>query len=105
MTTSTKPFILMNVFTPKPGRLDDFIALQTAALPNLNAGGAAVRGGRLYKAEDGSKAVLLSTFDSAEEFQRFIASEAFAAHRAKLTPLLDRSEPTRYELVYERGEV
>jgi len=21
------------------------------------------------------------------------------------TPLLDRSEPTRYELVYERGEV
>jgi heme-degrading monooxygenase HmoA len=59
----------------------------------------------LYRAEDGSKAVLLSTFDNAEEFQRFIASDAFAAHRAKLTPLLDRSEPTRYELVYERGEV
>ncbi len=105
MATSTKPFVLMNVFTPKPGKLDEFIALQTAALPNLNADGAGARGGRLYKAEDGSRAVLLSTFGSAEEFQRFISSDAFAAHRAKLSPLLDRSEPTRYELVYEKGEV
>ncbi len=37
--------------------------------------------------------------------QRFIASEAFAAHRDKLTPLLERSKPTRYELVYEKGDV
>ena len=105
MATSTRPFVLMNVFTPKPGKLDDFIALQTAALPNLNAAGGGARGGRLYKAEDGGKVVLLSTFDSAEEFQRFIASEAFQAHRAKLAPLIDRSEPARYELVYEKGDV
>jgi hypothetical protein len=48
MATSTKPFALMNVLTPKPGKLDDVIALQTAALPNLNAGVAGARGGCLH---------------------------------------------------------
>lgn len=105
MSDPTHAFTLMNVFTPKAGKLNEFIALQTAALPNLNPGGAGARGARLYRAQDGSKALLLSSFDSIEDFQRFMASEAFAAHRAKLLPLLDHSEPTRYELLYQRGEV
>jgi heme-degrading monooxygenase HmoA len=105
MITERKRFVLMNVFTPKAGKLDEFLALQTAALPTLTAAPRGARGGRLYRAEDGSKAVLLSVFDSAEDFQRFTSTEAFAAHRRKLFDLLERSEPTRYELVYEKGEV
>jgi hypothetical protein len=49
--------------------------------------------------------VLLSVFDSAEAAHEFSTSDAFVAHRSKLSALLERSEPTRYELVYEAGEV
>jgi heme-degrading monooxygenase HmoA len=105
MNTESKRFVLMNVFTPKAGKLDEFLSLQTAALPTLIAAPRGARGGRLYRAEDGSKAVLLSVFDSAEDFQQFTSSDALAAHRRKLSDLLERSDPTRYELVYERGDV
>lgn len=94
--------VVINVFTPKPDALDDFLTVQTAALPGLRAG---ARGSRLFRAEDGSKAVMVSVFDTPEDFQRFSESEAFAAHRAKILPLLDRSEPGRYELVYQAGDM
>jgi hypothetical protein len=43
MATSTKLFVLMNVFTPKPGKLNELVAAQPEALANLNAGGAGAR--------------------------------------------------------------
>jgi heme-degrading monooxygenase HmoA len=105
MNAERKLFVSMNVFTPKAGKLDEFLKLQVEGLPILRQGFPASRGGRLYRAEDGSKAVLLSVFDSAEAAHQFSTSDAFIAHRTKLSALLERSEPTRYELVYEAGEV
>lgn len=102
---SKGPIVVVNTFTPKPGALDEFIALQTAALPGLSADLPGFRGSRLYRAEDGSKAVLVSVFDTAEAFRRFQQSEAFAAHRARILPFLERTEPGRYEIVYEAGRI
>jgi heme-degrading monooxygenase HmoA len=105
MNAERKRFVSINVFTPKAGKLDEFLNIQVEGLPSLRKGFPASRGGRLYRAEDGSKAVLLSVFDDAEAAHQFSTSDAFLAHRAKLAPLLERAEPTRYELVYEAGEV
>ena len=105
MNTRNDSVVVINIFTPKPGALNDFLALQTAALPGLRAGTSGARGSRLYRAEDGGKVIMLSVFDTGEDFEKFTAGEAFASHRAKMLPLLEKAEPGRYQLVFQAGEV
>ena len=105
MNTRTGSVVVINVFTPKPNALDDFLAVQIAALPGLRAAATGARGSRLLRAEDGSKAVMVSVFDTPENFQQFSQSAEFAAHRTKILPLLERAEPGRYQLVYQAGDV
>jgi heme-degrading monooxygenase HmoA len=104
MSAKTDAVVVINVFTIKPNALDDFLSVQSAALPGLRAVSGA-RGTRLYRAEDGGKAVMVSVFDSPEDFKRFSESAEFAAHRAKILPYLERAEPSRYRLVYQAGDV
>jgi len=105
MNAERKRFVSINVFTPTEGKMDEFLNVQLAGLPSLRRASPSSRGLRLYRSEDGSKAALLSVVDDPEAALQFSKSEAFAAHRAKLTPLLAGSELVRYELVYEAGEV
>jgi heme-degrading monooxygenase HmoA len=105
MNTDTKPVVVVNVFTPKPGALDEFLALQVAALPGLRAGATGSRGSRLFRAEDNSKAVMVSVFDTAEDFKRFTESAPIAAHRAKMLQFLERAEAGQYQMVYQSGDV
>ena len=98
---ASKPLFNINIFTPKPGRLDDFLAAQLDGLPRLGD----IRGltqSRTFRAEDGSRAILVSGFDSLEAFRDFQNGAAFQAERARLTPLLERAEPGFYRLVQER---
>jgi heme-degrading monooxygenase HmoA len=96
---------VINVFIPKAEALDDFLAVQIAALPGLRAGATGARGSRLFRSEDNTKAVLVSVFDTAEDFRQFTESAEFAAHRAKIQPFIERAEPGRYQLVYQVGDV
>jgi hypothetical protein len=48
---------------------------------------------------------MVSEFDTPEDFKRFTESAEFAAHRAKILPFLERAEPSRYQLVYQAGDV
>ena len=105
MNAERKQFVSINVFTPKVGKMDEFLNVQLEGLPSLRKASPSSRGLRLYRSEDGSKAALVSVVDDAEVALQFSKSDAFAAHRAKLTPLLDGSELTRYELVFTDGEV
>jgi heme-degrading monooxygenase HmoA len=105
MNTETKPVVVVNVFTPKPGALDEFLALQIAALPGLRAGASGSRGSRLFRADDNSKAVMVSAFDTAEDFKRFTESAPIAAHRAKMLQFLERADAGQYQLVYQSGDV
>ena len=105
MSAETKPVVVINIFTPRPGALDDFLALQTAALPGLRAGATGSRGSRLFRAEDNGKAVMVSVFDTAEDFKRFTESAPLAAHRGKMLQLLERAEAGQYQLVYQSGDV
>lgn len=94
---------VISVFTAKPERLEEFVAAQRAALPGFPDRIPGLRGSRLYRSRDGIHAALVSTFESAEHHRRFRESDAFAGHRARLVPLLERAEPAEYELVYEAG--
>lgn len=63
------------------------------------------RGSRLYRAEDRSQVVMVSVFDTPDDLKRFNDSQAFAAHRTKILPYLLSSQPGRYDLVFEAGDV
>ena len=96
-----KPLFNISIFTPKPGRLDDFLAAQLAGLPRLGA----IRGlnqSRTFRAENGSRAVLMSGFDSLEAFRDFQNGAPFQAERARLLPLLEKAEPGFFRLVQDR---
>lgn len=104
MSTET-PLVVVNVFTPKPGRMDAFVEAQAGGLRRLAGRIPGLRGGRLYRAADGSRAILLSVFESEAQLSQWIGSGEFAAHRERILPFIDKSEAGRYELVYESGSV
>ena len=99
------PLVAINVFTPKPGQLDAFIEAQAGGLRRMAGRIPGLRGGRLYRAADGSRAILLSVFESQAAFNQWIGSPEFAEHRDRITPFIEKAEPGRYELVYESGSV
>ncbi|MGF1626108.1 MAG: putative quinol monooxygenase [Alphaproteobacteria bacterium] len=98
------PVTVINVFTPRPGRLEDLVAVQQAALPGFRGRVPGLLGSRFYRALDGRNAVLVSVFETPDDFQQFRGSDLFAAHRDRISPLLEGTNPGLYELVYEAGE-
>jgi heme-degrading monooxygenase HmoA len=100
----SKPLFHINVFTPKPGRLDDFIMAQREGVARLGE----IRGlseSRFYRAEDGSRAILIAGFDSVEAHRAFLNSAAFQAERARLLPLIESTEPGFYRLIHDRNRL
>jgi heme-degrading monooxygenase HmoA len=101
-TLTSKPLVHINIFTPKPGRLDDFITNQLEARPRLGQ----IRGlntSRLYRAEDGSRAIVVAGFDDVQAYEEFQKGAAFQAERARLMPLLEGVQPAFYRLIYDRS--
>ncbi len=100
MTTSQKrPLIQINIFTPKPGMMDAFVAAQLQGLPSLgNAPGA--RGSQWYRANDDRNVVAVAYFDDEDALRRFTETAAFAKHRQRLLPLIEGTAPAFYTLIY-----
>jgi heme-degrading monooxygenase HmoA len=98
---SSKPLFNINIFTPKPGRLDDFIGAQLDAVPRLGDI-SGLSESRLFRAEDGSRAILMACFASVEAHREFQNGAAFQEERAKLRPLLEATQAGFYRLVHER---
>jgi heme-degrading monooxygenase HmoA len=96
---------VLNIFTPKPGWLDAFVEVQRTSLPSLARNIRGFRGSRLFRAVDGTTAAMISVFDSPEDLKRWMASKPFAAHREKLSTMIDRTAPGIYEVVYEAGSI
>ncbi len=103
----TSPVVLINVFTPKPGKLDAFIEVQAAELHRLSAhaGIQGWRGGRLHRAVDGKTAVMITVFETIDDHKRWVATSAFAEHLDRVRPLIERAEPGYYELIAEAGRI
>ena len=100
-----KPVVLINTFTLKPGKMDEFLALQTEALQRFRGHIPGWRGGRLHRAVDGDTAVLMSVFDSADAHRRFLETAGFDEHRQRVLPLVEDVQPAYYEIVHESGSL
>ena len=90
----------INIFTPKPGLMEEFIALQLKGLPALSVPGS--RGSRLYRAKDDRQAILIAYFENEAAHRRFMETPAFHQHRERLLPLLENTTPGYFTLAYSR---
>lgn len=104
-SNTDRPVVLINTFTLKPGKMDEFLALQTAALQRFRGRIPGWRGGRLHRAVDGNTAVMMSVFDSADAHRRFLETTGFDEHRQQVLPLVENVQPAYYEIVHESGSL
>ena len=89
----------INVFTPKAGLMDEFMAVQLRGLPGLGPVSGS-RGSWLFRAADDRDAILIALFDDEASHRRFMQSPAFQPHRERLLPLLQSTGPAYYTLAY-----
>ncbi len=93
--------VLVNVFTPRPGQTDAFIAAQTAEYLRLKGKVDGWLGNRLYRALDGSGAVNVAHFASLAQYRAWRDSALFAEHLEIIRPLVATSAPGLYQEVYQ----
>ncbi|MBE1205654.1 antibiotic biosynthesis monooxygenase family protein [Aminobacter carboxidus] len=95
------PVAFVNIFTLKPGKLDEFIALQKVNLGRSVGNVPGWRGSRLHRSIDGNTAIMISTFDSVADHKRVHQTQGFAEHIAKVGPLIESAVPGYYQVVHE----
>ena len=102
----TGPVMLVNLFTPLPGKLDDFVRTQSAEYVRLAGKVRGYVGNRLGKAVDGSNQIVnVALFDSIENYNAWRSSDLFAEHMDIIRPLIEQSAPGMYSIAYSAGEL
>lgn len=100
------PVLLVNLFTPKVGMAENFIAAQTAEYLRLRGMVKGWQGNRLGRAVDGSgQLVNVAVFDSLENYNAWRESQLFAEHLEVIRPFVEKSAPGMYEVLYSAGEL
>lgn len=93
--------VLVNVFTPKAGRTDDFIRAQTAEYLRLAGQVDGALGNRLLRALDGRRVVNIAYFASVERYDAWRESALFSDHLERIRDLVEGVDPALYSPVYE----
>ncbi len=96
-----QPIVLIDTFTPKPGRLDEFTRTQMAEAAQLGEEARRMGwiGNRIYRTHDGRAVVIVTMFASAAARDRWAGSAASAEHRKLIEPMLEEVESTPCELM------
>lgn len=98
--------LLVNLFTPKEGMVDDFIAAQTGEYVRLRGQVKGWQGNRLGRTVDGSgQLVNIALFDTLENYNAWRSSQLFADHLEVIRPFVEKSAPGMYELLYSAGDL
>lgn len=95
--SAPRPFVLINSFTPKPGKLDELSALLEAARDSFSDEISGFHGGRIYRDVDGSSALLIGVFETEDHYESWIATDLFASYREKILPLIESMGQSRIE--------
>lgn len=95
--SAPRPFVLINSFTPKPGKLDELAALLEAARDSFSDEISGFHGGRIYRDVDGSSALLIGVFETEDHYESWIATDMFASYREKILPLIESMGQSRIE--------
>lgn len=101
----SQPYTLINQFTIRPGQLPEFLRVQREGLEAMRGQVPGLLGGRLYGNAERGSALMVSVFESEAAFQRFLASPIFTTHRSRLAPLLEKTDPSAYQLAYANGVI
>jgi heme-degrading monooxygenase HmoA len=94
---------LINTLAVKPGRIDEFISVQEQFATAMADRQPGLVGGRMYRNLEGSRAVLVSQFESSAAQLATTGSAEFKAHLAKIREMVDSSNPDSYEVAYTYG--
>lgn len=100
-----KPNVNISVITPKPGKFEEFMSLQLAQLESVRGKVRGLLGTRMFRSLDNSAIVLVATFETAEDADRWRADDRFTVHLARARPLIERASPGAFETAYEVGVV
>jgi heme-degrading monooxygenase HmoA len=92
---------VINALGVKPERMDEFISSQKEFATSCRLTG--LIGGRMYRNREGTKAVLVSQFESVEAQEAIMGSAELRAHLAKLREMVESSSPDFYEEAYTYG--
>lgn len=95
---------VINVFTVKSGKLDEFIDVQQRFASELSKNFDGLVGGRMFKGLDGKTAVLVSVFASMEQQEAVRKLPAFQAHVEYLRTLIEEAKPALFETAYTVGK-
>lgn len=92
---------LINIFTPKPGKLDELQALQAAESRRLGRDSArhGWLGNRIYRTTDDGRLIIVTHFASEEGKRSWQETDAFRDHLDRLDPVLERVESIPVEQV------
>lgn len=93
--------ILVNKFTPKPGKLDEFVSTQIGEYKSLTGKVKGFISNQLLKSVDGKFAVNVAIFEDLETYNSWRTSKLFADHLDVIKHLIEKSEPGMYEVVYD----
>lgn len=90
------PYTLINVFTPKDGETDRFIALQLDETRKMRDRAARMGwlNNEVYRSHDGKTVVAVTRFSSVEAQQCWAQSPDFQEHLDVITPFLDHVQST-----------
>ena len=102
---SDQPVFNVSIIRPKPGRFDEFVAVQHAQFLRLRGQVQGVRGSRMFNSAEKGVVVLVSSFDTARDAQRFSQDPRFTEHLERVRPLIDSAEAVPVALAYELGVI
>jgi quinol monooxygenase YgiN len=103
--SAEKPVFSVSIVRPKPGRFDEFVALQHAQMLRLRGQVQGVRGSRMLSSPEKGVVVLVASFETAEAARRFNQDPRFTEHLERVKPLIDSAEALPVELAYEVGVI
>ncbi len=93
----SRPFVLINSFTPKPGKIDELANVLEAARNRFADRVPGFHGGRIYRDVDGNSALLISVFETEDHYERWTTTGMFAEYQAKIADLTDGMGQSRIE--------
>ena len=100
------PVYLVNIFIPKEGKLDEFVAAQMSEYKRLQGKIKGFSGNRLHRSIDGKHAVNYAKFDSMDDYVAWRDSDLFAEHFKVIAHLVESAKPHLFgEPQYEDGEM
>lgn len=98
-----KTVTVINHFKIQPGKLDEFIQMQSAFAKKIRESFPGLVGGRMYKEVEGNSAVLVSQFESIQAQEDIRHSEVFKNHVVNLQRVIEGASPGLYEEAYTVG--